>query len=113
MRSLSSIARLSSEGLSCATIFLAPVFGSTRTNWPSAVSTTKRLPLESKLTAAGILKPSATTESSALSTSTLATCPLNHSGPYSMSSVPNSKPLRPPIFSMILRGGFTPSTSIS
>src|SRR5258705_5845710 len=55
MRSLTSIARLSSEGLSCATIFFAPVFGSTRTNWPSAVSTTKRLPLESKLTAAGDL----------------------------------------------------------
>src|SRR6266567_793525 len=112
MRSLSSIARLSSEGFSWATICLAPLFGSTRTNWPSAVSTTQRLPLESKLTAAGTLNPSATTESSALSTSTLATWPLNLSGPYSKSSGPNSKPLRPPIFSMILRGGFTPSTTV-
>jgi len=34
------------------TTFLAPALGSTLTSWPSAVSTTQRLPLESKLTAA-------------------------------------------------------------
>ncbi len=56
MRSLSSIANCRANGFSCATSFLAPLLVSTRTSWPSAVSTTKRLPFESKLTAAGNLE---------------------------------------------------------
>src|SRR6476659_2262838 len=48
-----AIARLSSEGLSCRATVLRPVARSTRTSSPLRASTTHRLPLPSRLAAAG------------------------------------------------------------
>ncbi len=92
---------------------LRPVASSTRASSPVAVSTTYRLPLPSRLAAAGVLKSRLMTVTAPLAGSIFATEFLNHSGPYSMPSGPTSKPLKPPRSLAISRGAFAPAGSSS
>ena len=69
------------EGLNCLATVLRPLASSTRTSSPLRVSITHRLPLPSRLAAAGIWKPSAITVSRPSAGSIFTTWPLNHSGP--------------------------------
>ena len=108
-----AMARLSSAGLSCLTTVLRPLASSTLQSSPVRVSTTHRLPLPSRLAAAGILNSLLITVMAPLAGSIFTTWPLNHSGPYNMPSGPTSKPLKPPMSFAIRRGAFTPATSSS
>ena len=76
-----AIARLSSAVASLATTVLAPVSSATLDSSPAAVSTTHRLPLPSRLAAAGMSKLALITDTAPLDGSILTTLRLNHSGP--------------------------------
>ena len=116
MRSSASSARLSRPTPGRPTTSRSPLSRSMRTTSPRIVSSTCNRPWESNFTAAGIPKSVATISASPLSTSTRATSALNQRGPYSLSSGPQSMPLRPqpgPSSSLIRRGSSTPFGSIS
>jgi hypothetical protein len=104
---LSSIARLSSDGLSCATIFFALDLGSTRTTG-RARDHYPQIALGIQIDGGRNLEAVGDHRQFGLVDMDLDDLAFE---PQSLSSGSNSKPLRPPIFSMIIRGGLTPSTS--